>query len=133
MFRMPQSPAALIIAAFLILDALIIVYTRTAGASLDSHQPIGGQLVMLALHTGLAWRIWHRSPVAWTILLALTSILTILILFGASWPWSPLVLGFAAMLAAQIALLLTPAIRHHLRQTRANHWVGSPSLHHSTL
>lgn len=117
MFKMPRSPAVLTLAAFLILDALIIAYLRTAGASLNSRQPIGGQILMLVLHAWLAWRIWRRSRVAWTVLLALTGILAVLILMAAVWPWSPFLLGFMALLAAQIVLLVNPAIMRHLRQS----------------
>lgn len=115
--RLSRSPAALALATFLIVDVLIVVYLRTAGASLNSRQPIGGQLVMLALHTGLAWSIWRRSRVAWGILLALSGILDILILAGAGWPPSPFLLGFLALLAAQAMLLLSPAVTRHLRQS----------------
>jgi hypothetical protein len=88
--RLSRSLAALALVTFLIVDVLIVVYLRTAGASLGSRQPIGGQIVMLALHTALAWHIWRRrSHGARGFLLALSGILDILILAGASWATQP--------------------------------------------
>ena len=101
--------------AFMVLDGLTFAYTRTAGASPNAGQPIAGQLIWLALDGLLVWRIWRRGRIAWTVLLILTGLPLILILLGAVWPFPPYLLGLLAVIVAQTALLLSPAVRDHIR------------------
>jgi hypothetical protein len=117
MVRAWRQQAGALLVAFMVLDLLTFIYTRTAEASLNAGQPVAGQLLWLALDGFLAWRIWRHGRVAWAVLLALTAILLLLIVLGSVWPWSPHVLGFLAILAAQTMLLISPAIRMHVRQT----------------
>jgi len=62
----------------MVLDWLTLLYTDTAGASLNASQPMAGQLIWLVLEGVLVWRIWPRGRLAWTVLPALTGLLLIL-------------------------------------------------------
>jgi hypothetical protein len=115
MVRRWRGQAGWLLLAFMVLDGLTLAYTRTAGASLNTGQPMGEQLIWLALDAFLVWRIWRRGSIAWTVLLILTASQLILILVGAIWPYPPYLVGLLAVIAAQAALLLSPAVRGHVR------------------
>jgi hypothetical protein len=107
--------------AFVLLNAVIVTYTRTVGASPNSHPPLGAQLLWLALDTWLAWRVWHGGRTAWGVLVALSAVALITILLGAVWPWGPYLTGLVLLLAVQTLLLLSPPVRHHVR-----HFASAP-------
>lgn len=99
--------------AYVALDVLLAIYIRTAGG-----QPASRQLFWLALDAWLVWRIWRRGRVAWAVLLGLTALPLLVIVVGAVWPWHLYLLGLMAFSVGQVALLLSAAIRHHLRERR---------------
>jgi hypothetical protein len=115
MVRAWRGRADWLLLAFMVLDGLTLAYTRTAGASLNTGQPIGRQVIWLALDGFLVWRIWLRGRIAWTVLLILTASQLILILVGAVGPFPPYLVGLLTVIAAQTALLLSPAVRGHVR------------------
>lgn len=115
MGRAWRRQADWLLVAVVVLDGLTFVYTRTAGASLNASQPVAGQLFGLALDGLLVWRIWRRGRIAWTVLLILTGLTLVLILLGAVWPFSPYLLGLLAVIVTQTVLLLSPAVRDHIR------------------
>jgi hypothetical protein len=111
-----RSRAGLLLMAFVLLDAAIVIYTRTVGASPNSHQPLGGQLLWVALDTWLAWRVWHGGRIAWGVLVALSALTLLTILLGAVWPWGPYLTGLMLLLAVQTLLLFSPPVRRHVRR-----------------
>jgi len=101
--------------AFVMLDVLTLAYSRTAGASLNIGQPVGRQLIWVALDCFLVWRIWRRGRIAWAVLLILTVLPLLQILVGAVRPFPPYLVGLLAVLAVQTALLFSPAVRGHVQ------------------
>jgi hypothetical protein len=116
MIEIWRSRAGLLLAAFVLLDGVIVTYTRTIGASPNSHQPLAAQLLWFALDTWLAWRVWHRGRTAWGVLVALSGLTLLTILLGAVWPWGPYLTGLVLLLAVQTSLLLSSPVRRHIRR-----------------
>jgi hypothetical protein len=114
----------MLIVAFAVLDVLTFVVTRPA-EQYASHVPIADQLVWLALDSLLAWCLWRRSRAAWAILLVITAfpLLGSLVAMFAVWSWPAYGQALAAIVAAQTMLLISPAIRDHIR---ANHQHRGP-------
>lgn len=112
-----RQKAGPLLITFMVLDVLIVVYTRTAGASFKADQPtIGSQLQWLAWDSFLVWRIWrHGGRFARIVLLIVRAAAVLLIPVFVAWPWPWYFWGAIAMTAAQAALLVSPAIRHHVQ------------------
>jgi hypothetical protein len=117
-----RQQASWLLITFMVLDVLGVVYTRTAGASLNAGQPITGQLIWLALDSLLAWRIWRHGRLAQIVLLILRASLLLLVVISAGWPWPPYLLGVLAITSAQTMLLVSPAIRDHVRTKLYGSW-----------
>ena len=115
MVRAWRQQAGSLLITFMVLDALGVVYMRTAGASSNAGQPIAGQLVWLALDSFLAWRIWRRGRRARDVLLGFRGAVLLLLVIPAVWLRPPYLLGALAIIAAQAMLLVSPAIRDHVR------------------
>jgi hypothetical protein len=115
-----QQPGTLIL-AFAVLDALAFAVTRPA-RQYASHVPITDQLIWLAIDGLLAWGIWRHSRAAWATLTVLTAIPLLGSLAAAvdarDWSWPAYGQALAAILTAQTVLLLSPAIRSHVRTAR---------------
>jgi hypothetical protein len=118
MSRLWRQQAGTLLLAFITLDVLTLAATRTVGASLNAGQPAAGQLIGFALDGFLVWRIWRGGRVAWTVLLVLTAGLLLLVILGAGWPWPAYLVVMLAILAAQTSILLSPAVRGHVRADR---------------
>jgi len=112
-----RQKAGSLLITFMILDVLIVVYTRTAGASFKSDVPtIWSQLQWLLLDSFLVWRIWrHGGRRARIFLLIVRAAGVPAIAVFVAWPWPWYFWGGIAITAAQAALLVSPAIRHHVR------------------
>jgi hypothetical protein len=114
-----RGRAGALLSAVVVLQALILVYARTAGA----HARVAGVvwsastgsteflLALSALEVFLIWRVWRGGPVAWTFLL-------ILMAFTAGKTSAALVSSFGlygagllVLLLAQVAFLVSPAVR----------------------
>jgi hypothetical protein len=113
-----QQPGTLIV-AFALLDVLTFAVTRPA-EQYASHVPITDQLFWLAFDGLLAWRLWRRSRAAWAILLILTPFPLIgsLVATPAVWSWPTYGQALAAIVAVQTMLLISPAIRDHIRTSQ---------------
>jgi hypothetical protein len=113
-----RQKAGSLLITFMVLDVLGAVYARAAaGASFKADQPtIEVQLIWLALDSLLVWRIWrHRRRLARIVLLIVRAATVLLIAVTVAWPWPWYAWGAIAITAAQAALLVSPAIRHHIR------------------
>jgi hypothetical protein len=112
-----RQQAGSLLITFMVLDVLSVVCARTAGASLKTDQPtIEAQLIWLALDSLLVWRIWrHGRRLARIVLLIVRAATVLLIAVTAAWPWPWYPWGAIAITAAQATLLVSPAIRHHVR------------------
>jgi hypothetical protein len=111
MGRAWRQQAGTLLIIFMVLAAVTTVY----GAIRNAGQPIPVILMWLVLYSFLAWRIWrHRSSRARDALLVFSA-LGVLLLVRAVFRWSPDLLGASGLSAAQFVLLLSPAIRHHVR------------------
>jgi len=111
-----RSRTGQLLTAFVLLDVVIVTYTRTIGASPKWHQPLGAELLWLALDTWLAWRVWQRGRTAWGVLVALSALPLLTILLVAAWPWGPYLTGLVLLLAVQTLLLLSSPVRRHVRR-----------------
>jgi hypothetical protein len=124
-----QQPGTLLI-AFAVLDALTFAVTRPA-APYARHVPIAGQLAWLAIDGLLAWRVWRGSRGAWAVLLVLTALplLGSLVAAVSAWYWSWPAYGqaLAVIVTAQTMLLISPAIRDHVRAERRKDTEPLPS------
>jgi hypothetical protein len=95
----------------MVLVALTVVY----GAIRNTGLAISGILMWLVVDSYLTWRIWrHRSRAARDALLVFTA-LGVLGLIRVAFRWSPDLLVTSSLGTAQFALLLSPAIRLHVR------------------
>lgn len=99
----------------LIIFMVLVAVTTAYGAIHNAGAPIPGMLMWLVLYSFLTWRIWrHRSSGARDALLVFSA-LGMLLLIRAVFRWSPDLLGASGLFTAQFVLLLSPAIRHHVR------------------
>jgi hypothetical protein len=96
---------------------LTVVYTRTVGASENAGNPVGGQLLWVALEAFLVFRIWRGGRVAWGVLVAL-------LLVGVAVPVLLLpadAVGYLGPIVAatglQCLVLLSPPVRAHVSAT----------------
>jgi hypothetical protein len=118
----------MLLALVVALDVALIAYTRIYGA-IDTSSESLGQLRLFALQcltALLAWRRFRRAawvaPVAWCFLLSSIALnLTAVVLLGftgnSSPPGIPYLVPVVPLLAAQVAALLAPAVRGHVRRS----------------
>lgn len=111
MGRAWRQQAGTLLIIFVVLVAAFAVY----GAISNAGQHLPGALVWLVLYSFLAWRIWrYRSSGARDVLLVFSAI-GVLGLIRVVFRWSPDLLGASVLFTAQFVLLLSPAIRRHVR------------------
>jgi hypothetical protein len=111
MTRAWRQQAGTLLIVFMALAAAIAVCEAVSSVG----QPYPRILVGLVLWSFLAWRIWrHHSSRARDTLLVFSA-LGMLVLVRAVFRWSPDLLGASGLFTAQFVLLLSPAIRHHVR------------------
>jgi len=113
-----RSGARELLVVYMVLDLLEFAYTRTAGANLNGDASVVGQLLWLALEAFLAWHVWRGRSIAWTILMVINGLIVLAAVLGAAWPWKLYLLGLLAFTGAQLALLLSPAVRSRGRRSR---------------
>ena len=111
MGRAWRQQAGTLLIIFMVLVAVTAVYGATRNAG--HHRP--GILVWLVLYSFLAWRIWRHHSIRARDALLVFSALGMLLLIRAVFRWSPDLLGASGLFTAQFVLLLSPAIRHHVR------------------
>jgi hypothetical protein len=111
MGRAWRQQAGTLLIIFMVLVAVTTVYGATRNAG--HHRP--GILMWLVLDSSLVWRIWrHRSSRARDALLVFSA-LGVLGLIRVVFRWSPDLLVASGLSIAQFVLLLSPAIRRHVR------------------
>jgi hypothetical protein len=100
------------------LSVLTLLYTRTVGAAENAGNPVGGQLAWVVLETFLVLRVWRGGQIAWGVLVAL-------LLVGVATPVFLLpadAVGYLGPIVAatglQCLVLLSPAVREHVRAPR---------------
>jgi hypothetical protein len=109
-----QQPR-LLLAVYVVLEWLLLLFTRTVGADLNEGMPVAPQVFWSVVVTGLAWLVWRRSQVAWALLLVLGILPLLMMILGADGVtayMSALVLRGAS----QLVVLLSPAVRRHIRR-----------------
>jgi hypothetical protein len=118
MGRAWRQQAGTLLIIFMVLVTVTTVYA-VYGAFRNAGPTIVGILMWLAADSFLTWRIWrHRSSGARDALLIFTA-LGVLGLIRVVFRWSPDLLVASGIATAQFVLLLSPAIRHHVRAKRS--------------
>ena len=113
MGRAWRQQAGTLLIIFMVLAAVTTAY----GALSNAGRHLSGVLMWLVVYSFLVWRIWrYRSSGARDALLVFSALGTLL-LIRAVFRWSPDLLGASGLFTAQFVLLLSPAIRHHVRAT----------------
>ena len=111
MGRVWRQQAGTLLIIFMVLAVVTMVY----GVSRNAGPTIPGMLMWLALYSLLAWRIWRRRSSGARDTLLFFSALGMLLLIRAVFRWSPDPLVAGGLAIAQFVLLLSPAIRAHVR------------------
>ena len=111
--RIWRTDVRLLLAVAAVLDVLLVVYTRTAGAALNAHVPFGPQLAETGFDLFLLWRVWRGGWVAWLVMIVLDSLFIVMMVFGVPSVGSYLI-GLWAFAAVHLAVLLSPAVRHQV-------------------
>jgi hypothetical protein len=111
--RVWRHQVGTLLVLYLILDWLPFVFQRAQGDLQDT--PMGHAMAVFALDALLTWRIWRRGNISWVILLLICAWNLLITVTATTAPWPPSIYLFAAIGAAQLAILLSPAVRHHLR------------------
>lgn len=97
------------------MDVLVVVYTRTVGAELNTSSPLSNQLFWVGIHALSAYRVWRGGRLAWTVLFVVTAGPALLMLALTA---SDGTFGYVAPLAlaglAQAGILLLPRVRAHV-------------------
>lgn len=104
---------ATVISACIALEVLLFVYTRTAGAHLNSAEPVENQVLWLLLDLFLLYRIRRGGSLAWGVLLGLQVLALLAVSLGVV-VWDAYVVGLMSLAVAQPALLLSPAVRRRV-------------------
>lgn len=118
MTRLLRDRAGRLLAAFLVLDVAIWVYTATAGSRLNAGTEVNPQqFLWTAVGLFLVWRVWRGSRIAWALLLGINLLVVAELFFGLG-RLSVYVSGLWVCIVAQLVVLLAPAIRHHLSRTQ---------------
>ncbi|WP_020578543.1 hypothetical protein [Actinopolymorpha alba] len=106
-----------LLVTMVLLDWLLLLYTRTVGAAINEGIPVAEQAFGTLIATGLTLLVWRRSRIAWGLKVVLGGwALVALVLGGDTWPayLVPIVL----IIATQMAALLSPAVRKHIARPR---------------
>ncbi len=119
MVRLWRTQPGRLLAAYVILDVLLIVYTRTAGASLNAGTSGGAPLAWTALVGFLVWRVWRGGRVSWVILVVINSLALAALVMGVASPWGLYQLGLLVFIVVQLAVLLSPAVRAYRPGSRS--------------
>jgi hypothetical protein len=122
MAGMWRSNPGLLLLLFAALDLLGSLWNLPTSAGAWTALAI--QFFWLAVAFALLWCIWRRSRIAWTVLLSLTLLSFAFGIFSAfaihmGLPWSLYLLALLVPTMVQAALLMSPAVRGHVRQRPA--------------
>lgn len=117
MTRPDARSAAIALLAVILIEAGLAAFAAViAWRSPDVTTEPLGQLTWLAIEALLVWAVWRRSTVALFLLFALIALPALLLLLttieGETW-----VLVLLAGALVQLTLLLSPAVRRHVRRT----------------
>ncbi|MET9018939.1 hypothetical protein ABZV93_03040 [Actinopolymorpha sp. NPDC004070] len=106
-----HSPGWLL-AGYVLLDVLLLTYTRTVGAAMNADYPFAEQLVGTLIFAGLAWLVWRRGRMAWGLSVLLGAWLLFVLVVGGD--ITTYMVPLLLISAAKLATLLSPAVRRHL-------------------
>lgn len=116
MVRIWRSAAGTLLFLFMLIDLATFVVAQTVGARLNAGSGQAGQQVAwTAVDAFLVWRIWRGGNWAWAVLLVISVLPLVMLLAAAIFPLDAYILALGAFGVAQVAILLSPAVRHHIR------------------
>ena len=123
MTKMPhRAEVGVMLVLFMALAALAMFLGQITNTTFSPPESASAQLSWAALDCFLIWRVWRRGRIAWGILVALTAIdVAAFMALGALTHGTLFMVSnydLAALLvtAAQLSLLLSPAVRSHVRR-----------------
>jgi hypothetical protein len=111
---MRRATAGRLLIGWLLIDLALFVYTQTAGAHYNSGSEANQQIAWTALDAFLVWRVWRGGRIAWGLLIAMDVIPLAMMLLGGVGPWRAYDSVLYVFVIAQLVILLTPAVRHHV-------------------
>lgn len=111
-----SSSAGPLLAAFVLADLVLMIYTHTLGAGLNhgNDSLYGQQVIWLGIDAFLARRIWLGARWAWTLALVTTLLPMPFVLIGGV--ISVYIAGLWVLVLAQAGMLLSPAVRRLARE-----------------
>jgi hypothetical protein len=112
--RMSAGP---LLITWLLLDLALLVFTKTAGARYNPASMMDQQTAWTAIDAFLVWRVWRGGRVAWALLLGICVVPLVLMMLGHVGPWGAYDGGLFILGVAQVLILLTPAVRHHVSRS----------------
>jgi hypothetical protein len=123
MSRIWRGDVRLLLAVAAALEVLLVVYTRTAGAALNAHQPLGPQVAETGFGLFLLWRVWRGGRIAWLVMVVMDALLLVATAAGVT-AVGPYLAGLWGYVAVQLAVLLSPAVRRQVGGHRGRAVVG---------
>jgi hypothetical protein len=120
-----RSRAGVLLSAVLGLEASIFVYAKTVGAHnrvvgvvwSETTSSTGFLLALCVVEAFLVWRVWRGGYWPWFLLLYLVGVRAGKTLAATAFSFGLYSLGLEMLLLAQLALLISPAIRGRRHRT----------------
>ena len=115
MSRVWRHSPGWLLAGYVLLDLLLLGYTRTAGAAMNADYPFAEQLVGTLISAGLAWLVWRRSRVAWGLSVLFSAWMLFVLVVGGD--ITAYMVPLLLISAAQLVMLLSPVVRKHVARS----------------
>ncbi|MGW0230052.1 hypothetical protein ACWDWO_17190 [Actinopolymorpha singaporensis] len=107
-----RSSPGWLLAGFALLDVLLLIYILIVDAVAGANPPLTVEPVGMLICAGLGFFVWRRSRLAWRLLVLLGAFMLLrVVAFGVVDTYMVLPL---LVLAGQMAVLLSPAVRKHV-------------------
>lgn len=110
--RVWRHGAGQLLALYLILFWVPAIYELVTGGARDTSWRRA--VVLFALVLFLAWRTWRGGTISFAVLLLFSGFGLVVDVVATVWPWDASVLLNLVVDVAQLAILLSPAVRHSL-------------------